>query len=330
MSADVELDGVLAFLRTAERLKSTPRSGWTTAGERESVAAHTWRLSLMAAVLSDRFPGIDLARLLKICLIHDLGEALHGDVPAPEQRPDGDKAAREREDLRSVLAPLPERLQEELTALWDEYEAARTPEAQLAKGLDKLETILQHTQGLNPTDFDYRFNLSYGQAYTAAHPILAALRARLDEATEARARGFETAPPTGAERLAVEFLNRVWGPAHDLDAIDEMMTEDYTITTGGTVVRGRAAFKDWVREFQTRLGNARTSNVEAFANPAGDRVVSRWICTGINHGLLGLPADGRPVSFTGIAIWSIREGRLAECWVERASWELYRDLTNSP
>ena len=64
--SDPELEGILAFLRTAERLKSTPRSGWTTAGERESVAAHTWRLSLMAAVLSDRFPGIDLARLLKI------------------------------------------------------------------------------------------------------------------------------------------------------------------------------------------------------------------------------------------------------------------------
>ena len=188
MSADVELDGILAFLRIAERLKSTPRSGWTTAGERESVAAHTWRLSLMAAVLSDRFPGIDLARLLKICLIHDLGEALHGDVPAPQQSPEAGKAAREREDLQSVLAPLPERLREELTALWDEYEAARTPEAQLAKGLDKLETILQHTQGLNPTDFDYGFNLTYGQAYTAAHPILAALRARLDQATEARAR----------------------------------------------------------------------------------------------------------------------------------------------
>ena len=55
--------------------------------------------------------------------------------------------------------------------------SARTPEAQLAKGLDKLETILQHTQGLNPADFDYRFNLTYGQAYTAAHPILAAIRA---------------------------------------------------------------------------------------------------------------------------------------------------------
>jgi putative hydrolases of HD superfamily len=194
MSADTELDGILAFLRTAERLKSTPRSGWTTAGDRESVAAHTWRLSLMAAVLSDRFPGIDLARLLKICLIHDLGEALHGDVPAPEQSPEAGKAAREREDLQSVLAPLPLRLREELIALWDEYEAARTPEAQLAKGLDKLETILQHTQGLNPADFDYGFNLTYGQAYTAAHPILAALRARLDEATEARAQSSDTTP----------------------------------------------------------------------------------------------------------------------------------------
>ncbi|MBA3317241.1 MAG: HD domain-containing protein [Gemmatimonadales bacterium] len=330
MSADSELDGILDFLRTAERLKSTPRSGWTTTGERESVAAHTWRLSLMAAVLSDRFPGVDLARLLKICLIHDLGEALHGDVPAPRQSAEPGKAAREREDLQSVLAPLPVRLGEELTALWDEYEAARTPEARLAKGLDKLETILQHTQGLNPSGFDYRFNLTYGQGYTDGDPILAALRARLDQATEARAQRAGSPATGGAEHLAVEFLNRVWGPDHDLDAIDELLTEDYALTTGGAVVRGREAFKHWVREFQTRLRDARTTNVEAFANPAGDRVVSRWVCTGRNNGLLGLPADGRAVSFTGIAIWKISGGKLAECWVERASWELYRELTQAP
>ena len=107
------------------------------------------------------------------------------------REPEAGKAARERDDLREVLSPLPERLREQLLALWDEYEAAETPEAQLAKGLDKLETILQHTQGLNPADFDYRFNLTYGQAYTAAHPILAAIRARLDQATEARARDTE-------------------------------------------------------------------------------------------------------------------------------------------
>lgn len=194
MDSEAELDGILEFLRTAELLKSQPRSGWTTAGERESVAAHSWRLCLMAAVLGDRFAGIDLVRLLKICLVHDLGETLQGDVPAPDQSADGGKADRERADLLTVLAPLPARLQAEFTALWEEYEAARTPEARLAKGLDKLETILQHTQGLNPADFDYSFNLTYGRTQTAAHPVLAALRARLDRETEARSRPDHDAP----------------------------------------------------------------------------------------------------------------------------------------
>ena len=182
-----ELNGVLEFLRTAERLKCVTRSGWTSEGNRESVAAHTWRLCVMAMVLADRFPEIDLLRLLKICLIHDLGEALQGDIPAPQQVADGAKAAAERADFLEVLSPLPVPLREELTSLWDEYNAARSPEARMAKGLDKLETILQHTQGRNPPDFDYRFNLGYGRQYTGSHPLLVALREQLDRLTEQRA-----------------------------------------------------------------------------------------------------------------------------------------------
>jgi predicted ester cyclase len=128
------------------------------------------------------------------------------------------------------------------------------------------------------------------------------------------------------ERLPVEFFRRVWAPPHDLDAIDELMTEDYTITTGGHVVRGREAFKDWVRAFQQQLPDAANETLEVFANAAGDRVVSRWVCHGRNGGLFELPADGRPVAFTGIAIWRVENGRLAECWVERAAWEAYREL----
>jgi putative hydrolase of HD superfamily len=64
--------------------------------------------------------------------------------------------------------------------LWDEYEAATTPTARLAKALDKLETILQHTQGQNPADFDYGFNLEYGRAFTRDHPVIVALREILD------------------------------------------------------------------------------------------------------------------------------------------------------
>ena len=190
-----ELAGILEFLRTAERLKTTTRSGWTSAGQPESVAEHTWRLCLMALVLHPGFPDVDFERLIKICIVHDLGEAIGGDVPAPEQaRRGGAKAADERRDLLRLLAPLPAPLRDEITSLWDEYESAQSAEARLAKALDKLETIMQHTQGHNPADFDYRFNLTYGRQYTGDHPLLAAVRALLDEETERRARESEAAP----------------------------------------------------------------------------------------------------------------------------------------
>ena len=189
-----EISGLLEFLRASERLKTTARSGYTSAGERESVAEHTWRLCLMAVVIHGAFVDVDFARLIKICVIHDLGEAIRGDVPAPEQARRGvAKADDERRDLLALIAPLPVRLRDELTSLWDEYEAARTPEARLAKALDKLETILQHTQGRNPDDFDYRFNLGYGRQYTAEPELIAAIRAILDGETERRAREAEGA-----------------------------------------------------------------------------------------------------------------------------------------
>jgi 5'-deoxynucleotidase YfbR-like HD superfamily hydrolase len=189
-----QLDGVLAFLRDAERLKTVTRSGWTSEGQRESVAEHTWRLCLMAMLLYGAAPDVDLARLLRMCLVHDLGEALGGDVPAPEQQAAAPKAGQERADLLRLTAPLPAPLREEIVELWDEYEAAASPEARLAKGLDKLETILQHTQGKNPADFDYAFNLAYGRRFTAGEPLLEALRARLDAET-ARLAG---APPASS------------------------------------------------------------------------------------------------------------------------------------
>jgi putative hydrolase of HD superfamily len=147
----------------------------------------------MALVLRPQFPEVDFARLVKICIIHDLGEAIGGDVPAPEQlrrlaeNPDRPKAIQERQDLLRLLAALPAEVGTEIIALWDEYEAARSPEARLAKALDKLETILQHTQGENPPDFDYRFNLEYGRRFTAEHPVIVALREQLDRDTERRA-----------------------------------------------------------------------------------------------------------------------------------------------
>jgi putative hydrolase of HD superfamily len=190
-----EIEGVLTFLRAAERLKTVMRSGWTSDGQQESVAEHTWRLCLMAMLLYGHTSGIDLARLLKMCLIHDLGEAIGGDVPAPAQKAGVSKADQERKDLLQLVAPLPPALRREIIELWDEYEAAGSPEAKVAKGLDKLETILQHNQGKNPANFDYAFNLDYGQRHTAADPIMSALRERLDKETARRAKDEATPPP---------------------------------------------------------------------------------------------------------------------------------------
>jgi len=189
-----DLAQILDFLRAAEALKTVTRSAWTTTGQAESVAEHTWRLCLMAIVLHEHVPDLDIARLIKICIVHDLGEAIGGDIPAPEQaRRALGKSADERRDLLRLVEALPEPQRAEIVSLWDEYETAATPEARFAKGLDKLETILQHTQGVNPPDFDYRFNLDYGRRHTSGHTLLDALRTMLDEATEARARARDAA-----------------------------------------------------------------------------------------------------------------------------------------
>jgi putative hydrolase of HD superfamily len=193
-----ELTGVLDFLRSSERLKVTHRSAYTSEGQQESVAEHTWRLCLMAMVLAPEFPGVDFDKLVKICLVHDLGEAVGGDVPAPEQARRRDaglatgKGKDERRDLLTLLESLPSTLRAEIAELWDEYEAAKTPEAKLAKALDKLETIMQHTQGKNPESFDYRFNLTYGRDHTSGSPLIAQIRAILDAETERLAREEES------------------------------------------------------------------------------------------------------------------------------------------
>lgn len=187
---------ILQFFREAERLKNVYRTAWTSGGQRESTAAHTWRLCLIALVLERSFPGVDIGRLLKICIVHDLGEAIGGDIPAIHQQATAPKADQERRDLLALLEPLPDPIRQDILALWDEYEAAASPEAQIAKALDKIETLLQHNQGANPPDFDYAFNLQYGRKCTDAVPLAATLRAIIDADTQRRA--VESGTPSDA------------------------------------------------------------------------------------------------------------------------------------
>ena len=178
--APARLEGILNFLQSASALKDTLRTGRTPSGRQESTADHSWRLCLLVMLLADDLERIDLARLLQLCLVHDLAEAITGDVPAPCQAAADGRKAREREALRQLCAPLPKDLRQRIEGLCAEYEAGSSPESVVAKGLDKIETMLQHLIGANPPEFDYRFNLTYGRQITDRHPVLRQVRSSLD------------------------------------------------------------------------------------------------------------------------------------------------------
>ena len=138
----------LEFLREAEKLKDVLRSAHTSSGRTESTAEHSWRLCLMAMVFADQLTGLDVLKVLKMCVVHDLGEAINGDIPAVNQAAFPDKGEQERNDLLLLTRSLDETLRSEILALWDDYENAQSAEAKAVKALDKLETLLQDTTDL--------------------------------------------------------------------------------------------------------------------------------------------------------------------------------------
>jgi ketosteroid isomerase-like protein len=135
------------------------------------------------------------------------------------------------------------------------------------------------------------------------------------------------AAPSPGEKLLSEFWAKVWNAPQDLDTIDRLCTEDFVITSAGKDIVGRKAFKEWVGNFGAKIGEMRLTNLDMFSSADGSRVVSRWIMRGVNLGMFGTAADRQPVEFTGIAVWELRDGKLAHNWVERSALELKERLT---
>ncbi len=151
------------FLNRIERLKCETRHSWTSTGRQESVAEHSWRLSVMALLCRDEYPALDIEKVIKMCLIHDLGEAITGDIPAfLKQRED---EAAEDIAIAAILKDLPQTLSEDLTSLFNEMRAMQTDEAKLFKALDNLEALISHNEAPLETwlENEYTDNLTYGQ-----------------------------------------------------------------------------------------------------------------------------------------------------------------------
>lgn len=153
----------LDILHIAERLKDTPRHCTTSRGRTESVAEHSWRVSLMAFLLKREFPDADMDKVVDMCLIHDLGECFTGDIPT-FLKTDAD---RKKEDalLQQWIHAMPDDLSKDLSALYSEMEAQETAEAKIYKALDKLEALIQHNESPLKSWSDHEFELNKTYAF---------------------------------------------------------------------------------------------------------------------------------------------------------------------
>ncbi len=151
------------FLNKIEKLKCNTRHSWTSSGRQESVAEHSWRIAVMAMLCADEYPNLDMNKVIKMCLIHDFGEAITGDIPAFLKT-----EAHERDEetaIAQLLSMLPEETGRELSLLFGEMAEKKTDEAKLYKSLDNIEALISHNEAdistWLPSEYDY--NLVYGK-----------------------------------------------------------------------------------------------------------------------------------------------------------------------
>lgn len=169
---------LIEFLGVLERLKGNARHSWTSDGMPETVAAHSWRLAVIALLLRNEFPALDMDRVLAMCIVHDFGEAVTGDIPS-FLKTDADET-HEDSAVDGLIARLPAR-RDYLAALFAEMRALATPEARLWRALDKLEAVLQHNEADIDTwlPLEYDLQQTYGVDEAAEFPFLASLRAEI-------------------------------------------------------------------------------------------------------------------------------------------------------
>ena len=174
---------LLSLLSVAEKLKCNTRHCDTSSGRRESVAEHSWRLSLMAMLLEDEFPDTDINKVIKMCLIHDLGEAFTGDIATFDKTEDDSN--KEEQLYLEWIDGFPEAQKKQFQNLVTEMSEQRTKEAKLYKALDKLEAVIQHNEAdiASWLPLEYDLQLTYGAAEVAFSPYLSGLKKHIDEWT---------------------------------------------------------------------------------------------------------------------------------------------------
>jgi len=175
---------LLEIMDVAERLKDATRHCYTKNGRHESVAEHSWMMTLLAFFVRDQFPEADMYKVIRMCLIHDLGEAFTGDIPS-FNKTDADEK-KEEELLTDWVKSLPEPYAQEMQELYQEMAERKTLEAKIYKAMDGLEAVIQH----NISDLstwipkEYDLNMTYADDKVAFSEYLKALREEIREDTK--------------------------------------------------------------------------------------------------------------------------------------------------
>ncbi|ERN07140.1 hypothetical protein AMTR_s00019p00129010 [Amborella trichopoda] len=166
------------FLTLCHRLKTTKRAGWVRREiqDPESIADHMYRMGVMALIAND-IPGVNRDRCIKMAIVHDIAEAIVGDITPSDGVPKLEKSRREREALEHMCTLLGgESRAKEIADLWMEYEENTSLEAKFVKDLDKVEMILQaleyeNEQGKDLNEFFEstagKFQTDVGKAWAA-------------------------------------------------------------------------------------------------------------------------------------------------------------------
>lgn len=178
---------LLKILTITEKLKCNTRHCYTSSGRQESVAEHCFQMTLMAMLLeqefTEEFPDVDMGKVLRMCLIHDLGEAFTGDIPTFEKN-DAD-TAKEENILTDWIESFPKKEREQWKALYKEMNELSTTEARIYKAMDKMEAVIEHNMSdistWLPLEYDLQF--TYGREEVKFSNYTMELKKAVDQMT---------------------------------------------------------------------------------------------------------------------------------------------------
>ena len=179
----MKTEKLLEIIHLAEKLKNVPRHCVTSTGRTESVAEHCWRICLMAYFMKDEYPDVDIDKVVKMCVFHDMGEIFTGDIPAFEKTDIHEDA--ETSALKKWVQSLPQPYADELAELYAEMDAKETAEARLYKAIDNMEALIQHNESDISTwlPLEYDLQLTYGVENCSFSKYTKALRELIAQET---------------------------------------------------------------------------------------------------------------------------------------------------